>query len=255
VTSIERDPPKVYVRSRTPDGELFAWYTTDGSQAEVCAREAAVREVVGDRGTLAVPPLLARGESWRVEPAVQSDPIAGDAIDAVVAAAAAIAELELPAAPPGVGRERRVAKWGRRLRVASSSLGLGDALRARRLLAESDLPRVTAHGDFHPGHVLPSGGRVWVIDWELAGRRPAGYDLLTLWAHLDAAADRDRLFAGAVELVGQARRAELLRLRYAVAVLTIAAKVGEPAARNRDPAGATALLAQLPAIRAAALGD
>ena len=49
----------------------------------------------------------------------------------------------------------------------------------RRVLARpSDpIPWSRAHGDFQPGNVL-HGRRDWIIDWEHAGDRPAGYDPL-----------------------------------------------------------------------------
>jgi hypothetical protein len=34
------------------------------------------------------------------------------------------------------------------------------------------------HGDFQPANVLVDGERVWLIDWEYAARRQAGYDAL-----------------------------------------------------------------------------
>jgi len=255
VTSVEHDPPKVYARFRSPEGGLFCWYTTDGSQRDVCAYETAVRELVADRGALGAPRPLAVGDAWRLEREIVAEPISGPAVDAVVEAAGTIAALELPPRPASVAREGRVAKVRRRLRVAASGLSPRDAVRARRLLAGSRLPRTTAHGDFFPGHVLPAGGRVWVIDWELNARRPAGYDLMTLWAHLSDEGDRARLFEGAVDLVGPAHREELLRLRYAVAVLTAATKVGEPLRRYNDYDGARALRARLPELRADASGE
>lgn len=43
------------------------------------------------------------------------------------------------------------------------------------------LPRMFAHGDFHPGNILVrNGNTAAVIDWEFCGWKPAGYDLALL---------------------------------------------------------------------------
>src|SRR2546421_9083605 len=81
ISSVEHDPPKVYVRSRAAGRELFAWYTTDGSQAAVCAYEAAVRQLVGEQERLAAPPLLAVGEAWRLGPVIEPAPITRPVVD------------------------------------------------------------------------------------------------------------------------------------------------------------------------------
>jgi hypothetical protein len=252
VRAVDPDPPTLYVHLDAPDGPLFAWYTEDGSRGAVLAQEAAVREAIGRRGALATPPIMARGANWRLEPAVDSEPIRGRALDVVLEAAAVIPDLTLPPAADEVGRERRLPRLRRRLRVLRSAIPRTDALRARRILARSELPRALSHGDFHPGHVLPSGDVAWVVDWELAGPRPAGYDLMTLWAHLDDDDDRERVLEGAVRMVGSRHSAELLRLRYAVAVLVMATNVSEPALRNRDPERVRALLRRLPELRSSA---
>lgn len=41
------------------------------------------------------------------------------------------------------------------------------------------LPTVLAHGDFQPANILVDADRLWLIDWEYAGRRQAAYDVLT----------------------------------------------------------------------------
>ena len=41
------------------------------------------------------------------------------------------------------------------------------------------LPTVMAHGDFQPANILVDVDRLWLIDWEYAGRRQAAYDALT----------------------------------------------------------------------------
>lgn len=44
--------------------------------------------------------------------------------------------------------------------------------------SDERLVTALAHGDFQPGNILLAGEQVWLIDWEYAGRRQAGYDLL-----------------------------------------------------------------------------
>jgi hypothetical protein len=92
----------------------------------------------------------------------------------------------------------------------------------------------------------------WVVDWELSGERPAGYDLMQFWATLEGAEDREYLFELAVSSIGADRRRELLRLRHALVVRTIVGKLAAPMAFDRDPAGARDLLALLPGLRAEA---
>ena len=109
---------------------------------------------------------------------------------------------------------------------------------------------MTIHGDFHPGNVLLADGAAWVVDWELAGRGPAGLDLMRYWATLDRPHDRERLLWPAGQLVGDGLAPA--RLRYAIAVRTAADKLAHPRSLNRDPAGAAALLPLLPELRPAA---
>ena len=140
----------------------------------------------------------------------------------------------------------------RRTRLALSRLPVRDVARARSILAASPLPLVTSHGDFHVGNVLVSDGKAWVVDWELSGRRPLGHDLMQLWATLPDARDRDRLWEGALALVGTEHEHALARLRYALVVRTIANMLAAPERFDRDSEGANRLLALLPALRSAA---
>jgi hypothetical protein len=139
----------------------------------------------------------------------------------------------------------------RRLRTLRTPVGR-DLLAARRLLRASTLPRVTSHGDFHRLNVLMEGGRPWIVDWELLGRRPHGFDLMRLWTSLEDPEDRERLFEAAVDLVGERRRGELLELRYVLLVRAIADKLVPSADFNADPAGGRLLLDLLPEVRTAA---
>ncbi len=245
------EPPRGYVELASPAGELFARYSSARSDRAVLAHEAAVRELIGAEGSLRAPPVIARGASWLLERRIAGGACHGpEAIDAVVAAAAALPGLSLPFAPRWERRGGRPRRLWYALRLLASPVPARDLVLARRLIRQSRLPPVASHGDFHPGNVLVVEGAAWVVDWEHSGRRPAGYDLMHLWSTLDSVADRARVFDGAVSLVGEAWRDELARLRYAMVVQTIAGNLAAPAAFDRDPAGGAALLALLPELRA-----
>jgi hypothetical protein len=256
VVRVELDPPKTYVWLAAPAGEaLFAWYSSATAHAPLIAYEAAARTAVGTDGPLRAPPLLAVGRLWRLERSLNPEPLCGQpVIDRVVEAAEALTGMELPEPPASLGVESRLAAFRRRLRMLRSPLPTADAVRARRVLAESPLPRVTSHGEFSTKHVLIEGGNPWIVDWELTAKRPLGYDLMTLWADLERADDRELLFEASIAALGEARRAELRRLGYALMVRLITSALAEPLALNRDPERARALLARLPATRREALG-
>jgi hypothetical protein len=244
------EPPRSYLFAAAPGGALFARMSVDPADVAVLEHEAAVRGLVGGEGPLRAPPVLERGPDWLLEEAIEPEPCEGaERIDVVAAAAAAIAQLELPLAPARSGGSR--ASLRTRARMLRSPLPLRDLRAARRTLADPGLPTVTSHGDFHRGNVLVKGGAAWVVDWELSGLRPAGYDLMQFWATLERPDDRERLFEAAVETVGGARQA-LLALRHALVVRTIAGKLAGPKDFDRDPAGAHELLALLPVLRAEA---
>lgn len=256
VTRVELDPPKTYLWAAVPGGdELFAWYSVSPAQAPLVAYEAEVRSAVGQEGALRAPPLMAFGSLWRLERALRSEaPHGPEIIGRVVEAAQELAGRELPAPPGGVGREPRLASARRRLRIARSPLPSADTIRARRFVRGSSLPLVTSHGEFSRNHVLIEDGVPWIVDWELAAKRPAGFDLMTLWADLDDADDRGLLFEESVRALGAGSRSELRRLGFAVLVRLIGSAVAEPLPQNRNPTRAAALLERLPAARRDALG-
>ena len=230
------------------DGRLFGRWSDDPADQQTLAHEAAVRDVVGTDGPLRAPAVLERSVDWLLEQAVDPDPCQGpDCIDAVAAAGEKVAQLDLPPAP-GRSGGRRVSMLTR-LRTLRSPLQLHDLRASRRTLVDSGLSQVTSHGDFHRGNVLVQDGAAWVVDWELSGKRPAGYDLMQFWATLEAPEDREYLFELAVSSIGADRRRELLRLRHALVVRTIAGKLAGPRAFDRDLEGARDLLALLPALR------
>ena len=242
-----REGPRAYLPADSPEGPVFARYSTAEQDVATLGYEAQVRALVGDSGSLRSPGVLEQGVGWLLERRVVPNE---EPVELVVAAAAEIAALRLPPAPSTSPARRGLEPLLRRLRLLGRPRLAVELLHARRLLGRSKLPEVTTHGDFHPGNVLLADGAAWVVDWELAGRGPAGLDLMRYWATLERPGDRERLFTAAVELVGD--ELELARLRYAIAVVTAADKLSHPRSLNRDPTGAAALLPLLPELRRAA---
>ena len=237
-----------YLFAHSPGGRLFGRWSDDPDDEPTFAHEAEVRELIGAEGPLRAPPVLDRAARWLLEQAVDPEaPRGPERVDAIIAAAERIAELDLPPAPIRTMRGRFSLRT--RVRILRSPLPVRDLRSARRTLADPGLPSVTSHGDFHRGNVLVKDGVAWVVDWELSGRRPAGYDLMQFWATLEEPDDRSRLFQAAVNSIGPDRRSELLRLRHALVVRTIAGKFAAPMAFDRDRAGAHDLLELLPAVR------
>lgn len=242
------DGCRSYLFAETSGGDVFARWSTDPSDAAVFAHEAAVRAALaGEQGGLRVPRVLAAGERWMLEQAVRPDADAEAAAAAAVGAAGRLAELTLPEPPTTATGRRGLLAY--RLRLLRRPRLLRELARVRALVQHSTLPRVAAHGDFYPGNVLVSGGVAWVVDWELCGRRPLGYDLMHYWATTEDTLARAVVLEGALDLVGAANRADLLRLRYAVAVRVAASKLAAAASGDRDPAGAQRLLRGLLELR------
>lgn len=245
-----REHLRGYLFADSPDGRFFGRWSDDPADEAMLAHEVAVREIVGTEGPLRAPPVLERAEGWLLEQAVHPEPCEGsDRIDVVSLASERIAQLDLPPAPARTGRGGSLRA---RARILRSPLPLRDLLGARRTLAAPGLPPVTSHGDFHLGNVLVKDGVAWVVDWELSGEHPAGYDLMQFWATLERDEDRERLFEAAVTSIGATRRPQLLRLRHALVVRTIAAKLGAVMSFDSDRAGAYDLLEVLPEVRAEA---
>jgi hypothetical protein len=228
-------------------GGLFARASRDPADVAVLAHEAQVRELVGQDGPLRAPPVLELGPGWLLEQAVEAEPLRGEeAVSIAVAAAQRIPALELPSAPPRSGQSL-TSSLRRRWRLFRSPLPFGDVLQARRILRAAG-PRATSHGDFHRKNILLADGAAWVVDWELSGLRPRGYDLLYLAATLEAD-DRRHLW----ELVPEdTETEELRRLRYAVTVSVLSGKLAAAQAFDRDPVAAESLLRELPRLRAEA---
>ena len=254
VSGLWREGRRAYLRADSESGPLFSRYSTDTADVPVLEHEAAVRRIIGEDGALRTPPVIDAGRGWLIEPQKHAEPLAGDeAIDSILAALADLPQRDLPTVEHD--RSRRAAMMAaahRRTRIALSSLPLRDVARARAIVAESPLPQVTSHGDLHAGNVLVSNGDTWLVDWELSGNRSAGYDLMQLWPTIADEADRERLWEGAVEIVGRKHRTALARLRYALAVRTIANKLCSPARFQRDFEGGRRVLALLPGLRAEA---
>ncbi len=53
-----------------------------------------------------------------------------------------------------------------------------DRLQQMTAWADWNVPISQTHGDFQPANILVDGDQLWIIDWELTGRRQAAYDLL-----------------------------------------------------------------------------
>jgi streptomycin 6-kinase len=251
IGSLWREGRRAYVKAESATVPLFARYSTDPADVPVLEHEANVRRIVGQDGALRTPPVLDAGNGWLIEARKDAQLLTGDqAVDAVLAAAGDLSQRELPRLEHNGARAAAFVETARRrLNLALSALSVRDVMRARTIVADSPLPPVTSHGDLHIDNVLMSDGRVWVIDWEMTGRRPAGYDLMQFWATLPDERDRSRLWTGAVELVGNKYERPLAALRYALAVRTIANKLCSPAKIHRDRDGARRLLALLPALR------
>ena len=158
-----------------------------------------------------------------------TEPLVGSrAISAALAAVEQLMSSELPEAPVAASRGGRLALLARVLR---SGLPARDLLRARSELHATPLPQVMGHGDLYAGNVLFDGSDVWIVDWETAGRWPAGYDLMRLWATLERDDDRELLFERTVTLLGAHQRDALEQLRHAVLVYTLVGLLG-----SADPA-------------------
>ena len=121
-------------------------------------------------------------------------------------------------------------------------------MRARRVFPGSSLPLVTSHGYLIRNHTFPVPGGLWVVDWELLGKRPAGWDAVFLSWDLEDPDDRERLFLATLELVGSRYRSDLLALRYAALVKMIVGKFVGPR-RVDDPEQGLTLLEELPRVR------
>ena len=251
VSKLWHEGRRAYLKAESADGPLFARYSTDRVDLPVLAHEAEVRRIVGDDGALRTPPVIDAGEDWLIEVQKDEQPVAGaEAVDSVLAAAADLARRELPSLPhDGVGAASALVTARRRMNMALSALPLRDVARARAIVADSPLPKVTSHGDLHTGNVLMADEQAWVVDWELSGIRPVGFDLMQFWATLPEERDRRRLWDGAVELVGRKHERELAELRYALAVRTIANKLCSPERIHRDFDGGRRILELLPALR------
>jgi hypothetical protein len=228
-------------------GRLFARASRDPADVAVLAHEAQVREVVGQEGPLRAPRVLERGPGWLLEQAVEAEPLEGETAVAIAAAAAdRIPELKLPMAPRSSAQSLS-SSIRRGWRILRSPIPRGDVLRARRILREAG-PTATSHGDFHPKNILLADGAAWVVDWELSGTRPRGYDLMYLAATLEEN-DRAHLW----QLVSRGPDTErLLRLRYAVTVSVLTGKLAAAQEFDRDPSAAESLLRELPRLRAEA---
>jgi hypothetical protein len=244
-------PRRTYFACSGAGGRLHGHYSTNPADVPLFAYELEVRTLVGTRGPLRAPPALASGPGWLLAQTVESESLPPPAaVERVVEAAMRIRDLQLPSSPWPNRPGGIVALAGRRARLLRSPLPMRDLAAARRVLADSSLPEVTSHGSFQRLHVFLSGGAAWVIDWEQAGRKPLGYDLMTYWSNLEDDETRALVLEASLAAVGPNHGRDLLRLRYSLLVRMIAAKFADDA----QPEGGRRLLELLPAVRDAAFG-
>ncbi len=240
---------RTYLLVETEDRQLFARYSKAIADIPRLVFEAKLRALIGTASILRSPPVINQGEGWLLEHRTDTSPVEGPtAIEAVVEAALHLAELTLPTSvsnSPGGGFRRRA-------RLLSSPLLAREAVLARRVFATLDLPLVTGHGDFHTGNVFFSQDAIWVIDWELCGRYPLGYDLMQLWSTLASPHDRELLMEGTFATFLEIDRESLLKLRYVLAVRAAASKLTALGSFDRDIDGARKLIALLPRLKAEA---
>lgn len=253
VAEVERGrfqhPGRTYFSCASPAGRLHGHYSTTPADVPLFAYEVEIRRRIGVDGALRAPRVVADGAGWMLAGTIDPEPLPPSAaVGRVVEAAMRIAELELPPSPwpemPGGVR----ALVARRVRLLRSPLPLRDVAAARRTLGELPLPEVTSHGSYQRLHVFLADEAAWVIDWEQAGKRPLGYDLMTYWANLEDEETRSLLFDASRAALGREHERALHRLRYALLVRMIASKFADDDA----PEDARRLLAQLPTIRAEA---
>ncbi len=251
ISTLWHEGRRAYAKADSDAGPFFARYSSDPGDRPVLEHEAELRRIVGEDGPLRTPPVIDAGDGWLIEVQKEAQPVAGPAgVDSVLAAAADLSRRDLPLLETnGAGSASAIATTRRRINLAFSALPLRDVARARAIVADSTLPPVTSHGDLHAENVLLADGQAWVIDWELIGRRPAGYDLMQFWTTLPDERDRSRLWNGAVDIVGKENEAPLADLRYALAVRTIANKLCSPDRIHRDLEGGRRILSLLPEVR------
>ena len=244
---------RTYLYADSSTGRIFGRTSSDPHDEATIEHEATIRGLVGSEGPLRAPEVLDSGAGWMLEVALRTEGIhGGSAVGVVIEAAARLASLRLPELEDVPGGSATGGAMKRRIALLGSGLRIRDLLTARRILAETSLPRVTSHGDFHIGNVFFRDGALWVVDWEMAGIRSAGYDLMQFWGSVERAEDRDLLFEASVEMIGEEHRRDLARLRYALLVRTIANKLGATKEYNRDVEGGRRLLDLLPVVRTSA---
>jgi hypothetical protein len=247
-----RENDRAFARTSSPEGALFARYSDDPADTARLEHETEVRALVGTDGPLRAPPVIAQGPGWRIERGINAaEPWEGaEAVDAAAAAAAEIPALDVPAqGDSDHPRSLLFQQVGRIARAVAGPISISDLRAARRELAQTDLPTVTCHRDYHPKNLLLDDTGVWVIDWERIDPGPLGLDLLRLWCSLADPADRERVFEHAVDQVGESRRASLERLRFGVAVAEASGLHAERNPFDRDDATLARLLDLIPDLR------
>ena len=201
VTGVRRLAERSYVVADSPSGRLFARISGDPADEARIRHEVSVRRLIGADGALRTPAVVASGDTWLLEPYIATRPIRGPAcMDLVIAAAARVADLSLEAPLPAPSRSRDA---GATLAAASSPTSVGrhraprDAYATRRRCRRHPATATSAPRTFSStsdrvgdrlGALRPASGRV---------RPRAALGLL------DDPDDRDRVFEGAVAIVGE----------------------------------------------------
>jgi aminoglycoside phosphotransferase len=183
---------------------------------------------------------------WLAMTCVPGEPLDGDLtasqLDALEAALRRIWSVPAGSLPPrrfasaeafSVIRDRFAAST-RPLGVAGKAFDAAVALLAGPSLSDVE-PTIVGHGDPNLANYLWDGVRVWVVDFEDAGRSDVAYELATLVEHLSARPlEADAFCARFDDLVVDSERLLVARALWAAFWLHLLLP-GGPAARRNPP--------------------
>jgi aminoglycoside phosphotransferase len=74
--------------------------------------------------------------------------------------------------------DNRLLSPAQKQELAETVTTLVDEIQRLAPAVEGRITTALTHGDYQPGNILVDGERVWLIDWEYAGRRQVTYDAL-----------------------------------------------------------------------------
>lgn len=244
--------PRHYARLDSATGPVFARWSDDPCDVTRYAHEAACRTLVGSVPPLRTPPLLASGPGWLLEPWVDWNPRPSpeELFGAVLDAVAACARLSFPPRATPAGGSA-LARLRQRVGLLRSGIPIRHLIGARRVFADPGLPLAGAHGDLHRGNTLMAADGLWVVDWELSGHQPFGFDAIMFAASLNA-----DLLGPVAEWIGEqlggSHRAAAQRLAYAMAVRVASAKLVPVLSTDGDLEGGLRLAERLDDLAARA---